>query len=1187
MRIRFLGSLVALVLVLVAGWPVRAEAQTDDITSPRPVVLLGIDTSGSMEYLPDNSLPTCGDGTDEYNRWTVAIEALTGTFSAYSCTDLDRAVAFPGQIDETYYLHHYRANGPQLPNGVLDSYRERIKFGLMTFDSWGGGPTYPDPDGAERDLDGMYSYGHDHRFVCEDLLDGWDGVPDCVGWDYAWDAGARRACDMPAPSFGCPALKDVLGGIISVGVSDLQPQIDLVNAAIQADLLQIRPFGATPLAALLDDMHFYFARNTDVLGGGGGADDEADDDDVADDHGMGSQTGEDAFATCREKFGILFTDGVANVDGRPFCTDFPQGSGLWGAYGCECPYDTAPEQAELLADDDIPVFVIGYAVEAGTPLDRLHARRALWEIAQSGGTAEPCDPLCGVDDVLCHVNLCGGDVNCLNPPTCPTLLNPATNTYHVGAIITDCDPTDPAACRAEVAGAFARIFDAIGNGSTSRTLPAHSMSTAGGGAGSAMDEFTGRFTVSAGYPWEGHLGRARWECIAGALVPRAYSAATDSFDGILDGAGARDIYTFDPTGDNPPVDSPLVLRNTLTAAGGVTVPFTKAAGLPFQYFGVTDDAERNAVIDFVRADAGDRLTRRLGDIFHSGPVVHPVPEPRFGSASYTGFVTKMTTAPTKRVPVVFVGTNDGMLHAFNAMPDAVDGAGDELWAFVPPFHLENLVAQMPATHQFYMDGAISVADVLPNFLRGTTPVADEWRTVVVAGMRQGGNAYVALDVTDSLNTTAPPDPPTMLWQITGPEFGLSYGGPQIARVLVQVGAGPDVEERAVALLVGGLGVLADPDNPCDRQARGLPSRPDVSGQQINDQVRCWGDTGRYLRIVDLISGNTIQEFGPSNYGGGASQLFPIDSPLVGTPVVYLQGFDTTMTEAFIPDADGTLWRLQTHSTDPADWTLEIFHDLYHDEDWDERQPAFEQPALTTDAEERIVVLFGSGDPDSLVADVPDMNRVVSVAERRIVDADGVETGFEPLLNWTLDLPDDDEKVTGPITVTDEIAYFTTYVPGQPTLADACVQGFARIWGVDYLCRGDPDCTAGDSDDPPFPRLMLDTDDDPSNGNEDAAPDQGGAALDLPPGTVLFGLQAVRRPSCVVIASVADPIYGGMRDQITSVTPAEWELVAQLPDAAGGFVPAGGNAGLSDGTIEIRQASRITRTRIDSWGALVE
>jgi hypothetical protein len=155
------------------------------------------------------------------------------------------------------------------------------------------------------------------------------------------------------------------------------------------------------------------------------------------------------------------------------------------------------------------------------------------------------------------------------------------------------------------------------------------------------------------------------------------------------------------------------------------------------------------------------------------------------------------------------------------------------------------------------------------------------------------------------------------------------------------------------------------------------------------------------------------------------------------------------------------------------------------------------------------------------------------------------------------------------------------VPGQATSRDACVSGFARIWGVDYLQ------STNNPDDPPIARLFLDTDGDPSNGNEDPAPDEGGSALDLPDGTVLFGLQAVRRPSCVEITSVADPIYGGVRDQILSVTPAEWELVAQLPDAAGAPVLPGGNAGLSGGTIEIRQAARIMRTRIDSWGALVE
>lgn len=1162
------------VLGTVLAWPALAVAQLDDVTMPRPIVLLGIDTSGSMEYAVDNTTPSCTGavGSDEYSRFNIALSALTGAFPNYTCDDVDRATAYPGEIDESYYLHHYQPSPGvvvgQATNGVLDSYRERIKFGLMTFDSWGGGPTYPDPNGDDRRQAGMFSYGHDHHYLCEPDLDG-NGTIDCAGWDYTWDAGARRMCDNPATAAPA-ACQPVTGGLVSVGGSDDQVDIDTVNAAIQSTLLSTRPFGATPIAALLDDMHFYFARNIDVNSGNGGStdnDDEADDNGVAVDHGFGTVNGRDAYAGCRKKFALLFTDGIANVDARPFCSDRPHGTNAFGDFGCECPYETAPLQAAMLAGDDVPVFVIGFAVEAATPLERLQIRRALWDIAESGGTAEPCDAACGPADVACHVNLMA------DPPTCPTLIDPSTDTYHVGAIIVDCDPADVAACRASVASGFSRIFDAIGNGSTSRTLPAHSMSSTGGGAAeTAMDEYTGRFTISAGYPWQGQLHRARWECNAGTLVPRAYDATTDAFDEILNSrAAARDIYTFDPAGGAP------VLRTSLVAGGGATVAFNK--GLPRAYFGVASDPERDDIVDFVRADAGERANRRLGDIYHSGPVAHPVPEPRFGSASYTTFASKMAG----RVPVVFVGTNDGILHAFDATPTGA-GAGQELWGFVPPFHLPNLGAQMPASHQFYMDGPVSVADILPRFQRGVDPVWTDWRTILVAGMRQGGNAYVALDVTDSLDTT--PTPPTMLWQITGAQYGPTYGAAQIARVFVKLGAEIVPSERAVAVLVGGMGVRSDPDGdgnfdePCNRQTDA--ARPAVVGRSIGNQVHCWTPQGRYLAVVNLADGQVIRSWGASTYGGPANANNPIDSPLVGTPAIYLQGFDTTMTEAFIPDADGTLWRLQTDSQNPNDWTLEIFHDLYPEGGgWANRQPSFEQPALTTDNEERIVVLFGSGDPDNLTADVLDTNRVASVAEERTIDASGVNTGFQPHLNWTLELPDADEKVTGPITVTDEVAYFTSYVPGVPTAADACVSGFARIWGVDYFQ------SSGAPTDPPLPRLFLDADGNPANGNEAPGSDVGGSAEDLPPGTVLFGLQAVRRPACVETASVADPFFGGNRDQILSVSPAEWELVAQLPDSAGGFVPPGANAGLSAGTIEIRQDARRMVTHVDSWGALVE
>ncbi len=91
-----------------------------------------------------------------------------------------------------------------------------------------------------------------------------------------------------------------------------------------------------------------------------------------------------------------------------------------------------------------------------------------------------------------------------------------------------------------------------------------------------------------------------------------------------------------------------------------------------------------------------------------------------------------------RKEVVYVGANDGMLHAFDSQ------TGEELWAFVPPNMVKNL-PQLSSTKPnttnsiFGVDGSVVVKDIFYD---------NKWRTVLLAGMGRGGLAYFALDVSN-------------------------------------------------------------------------------------------------------------------------------------------------------------------------------------------------------------------------------------------------------------------------------------------------------------------------------------------------------------------------------------------------------------------------------------------------------
>ena len=107
----------------------------------------------------------------------------------------------------------------------------------------------------------------------------------------------------------------------------------------------------------------------------------------------------------------------------------------------------------------------------------------------------------------------------------------------------------------------------------------------------------------------------------------------------------------------------------------------------------------------------------------------------------------MSDANKNRRSIIWVGANDGMLHAIDAR------LGKEVWAFIPlnllP-KLETLRSGQPlGDFRFFVDGSPKVADV---------KIAGKWRTYLVMGEGPGGTFYQTFDVTlDDLALTAAPD----------------------------------------------------------------------------------------------------------------------------------------------------------------------------------------------------------------------------------------------------------------------------------------------------------------------------------------------------------------------------------------------------------------------------------------------
>jgi len=282
--------------------------------------------------------------------------------------------------------------------------------------------------------------------------------------------------------------------------------------------------------------------------------------------------------------------------------------------------------------------------------------------------------------------------------------------------------------------------------------------------------FVARYTTVA---WFGDLISKDIDLTTGVLSLASNWSARDRLSTKVGAStDSRKIYTFSASGANKlkPFDAANLTAEKTAGYFNASLLTQYSAWDSTQKTAGTADA----LIAFLRGQNGlenqagnaTRLFRDreyvLGDIVNAAPVYVKKPPFKYGDAGYMAFVN----ANVSRAGVVYVGANDGMLHAISA------ATGDELWAYVPSAVIPNLFklanADYGANHQFYVDGPISVGDAYD----GTN-----WKTVLVGGLGLGGRAYYALDVTDPAN-------PKALWEFgtsQDADIGYTYGNPIITK----------------------------------------------------------------------------------------------------------------------------------------------------------------------------------------------------------------------------------------------------------------------------------------------------------------------------------------------------------------------------------------------------------------------
>jgi hypothetical protein len=397
---------------------------------------------------------------------------------------------------------------------------------------------------------------------------------------------------------------------------------------------------------------------------------------------------------------------------------------------------------------------------------------------------------------------------------------------------------------------------------------------------------------------------------------------------------------------------------------GLGVPFTEGV----ESSEIDARAAANDIVDYTYslksaqldpADPTSVIEYVLGDNFHAEPVVVAAPTSNLlfvqNFEGYRDFALKHRF----RRKMLFVPTNDGMLHIFDAgVPRKVTdgsqvrveydrGSGRELAAFIPRSVLPAIKFMADGGERpWTVDGGMTVADVFLDPTHAGTPDPDnrEWRTVLVAGLRRGGETVYALDITqpddlaevtvtepveetvlvpdlaaaDTLancwNTTGDGDQgcdedvlwPQPLWAfadtvIVGgnrvrldedgnnePDFAQSWSQPNVGRI--QLEENGSVVDKFVAIFGGGL----DPEKP--------------------------GLRGNFLYMVDLETGKTIYKKRLLDALGGPGGSAPsepaavdtnqdglLDRVYIGTTGGYLYRVDLG------PDVDGNLPALEDYA----------------------------------------------------------------------------------------------------------------------------------------------------------------------------------------------------------------------------------------------------------------------------------
>lgn len=388
-------------------------------------------------------------------------------------------------------------------------------------------------------------------------------------------------------------------------------------------------------------------------------------------------------------------------------------------------------------------------------------------------------------------------------------------------------------------------------------------------------------------------------------------------------------------------------RNILTSINGTSLlagGFTSSAMTTLRpYLQAADDVEADRIISFTRGTDQDGYRKRkvapvsgdtprewkLGDIMSSTPRIQSIARQNgynldspsgYEDYSYSLYVN---SANYKKRGMVYVGANDGMLHAFklgllNVKPSGnvkatLSGAdlGKEEWAYIPRNALPFLkyYADLKYNHVYSVDGNVQLFDAsiskptgcLSDYWNCPKTSAESWSSVLVGGMGLGGgtrnyattcnesgncvnaptvdpvdstkglgySSYFALDISNQYYNSSDKlaANPTLLWEFSHPKLGYATPGVAVVRINSKNDSGAGRKNGRW------LGVIASgPTGPIDT---------------ANHQFMGRSDQNLYIFVIDLkdgklLSNEALNTPGPIDTGIARAFAGPIANGVIDT-----------------------------------------------------------------------------------------------------------------------------------------------------------------------------------------------------------------------------------------------------------------------------------------------------------------